>query len=262
MPSAPSQHDPLHTKAPCRSAHHARGQSYSRHPSGTSAGRKDTRPINRAQRLHLLVAALLLGHLVELVLAVCVAHANANAGAHASKCRASHRCACPQGAGASARACVRCALSGLRARRSDTRTVQGTDYGRGRADDYPVRVQDCASRGRWQRTEKKETAKGAQDGAVRQLADRVFYARIPHLRHLPSPGPPHLTELTTAHHACAVSGCGVPGSGVPDPVWRCGIRSETRPMKLVAHPELWPSGRGRVRRHAAPRRACWAVPKN
>ena len=43
------------------------------------------------------MAGLLLGHLVELVLAICVAHANANTGAHACNGRSRHRCACPRG---------------------------------------------------------------------------------------------------------------------------------------------------------------------
>ena len=144
------------------------------------------------------MAGLLLGHLVELVLAICVAHANANTGAHACNGRSRHRCACPRGV-------ERFSTSvrerpewntGLRAR-GTLRSMRPQPCG-------PCQGCVCVCRGALGRTEQEEPAEGAQDGAVRQLADGVFYARIPQLRHLPSP---RLTpQLQSSTRFCTGSG--------------------------------------------------------
>ena len=118
-------------EAPCRSAHRP------------TAARRDMRPINRAQRLRLL-AGLILGHLVELVLAICVAHANANTGAHACDGRSCHRCACPRGVERVSTTLRECAPSGLHGTRADTRTAHSTACGRGREEHHPVGAV-CAS---------------------------------------------------------------------------------------------------------------------
>ena len=196
--TAPSQHEPLNTRGTqpeCASP----TQGRSRHPT---AARRDVRPINRAQRLRLL-AGLVLGHLVELVLALCVAHANANTGAHAGESRSRHRCACPWGVSASARACASarpaaCVEHGLTHARHTARHAAAA-VRRTTLSGLCV----CQQRGALRRTEHQEPTEGAQDGAVRQLADGVFYARVPQLRHLPSRWlTPQLqsSELTTPLH--------------------------------------------------------------
>ena len=129
--TAPSQHEPLNTRGAL--------------PECASPNRCAQRygPINRAQRLRLL-AGLILGHLVELVLAICVAHANANTGAHACDGRSRHRCACPRGVERVSTTLRECAPSGLHGTRADTRTAHSTACGRGREEHHPVGAV-CAS---------------------------------------------------------------------------------------------------------------------
>ena len=89
------------------------------------------------------MAGLLLGHLVELVLAICVAHANANTGANAGNGRPRHRCACPRGVERFSTSLRECAPSTLNRTQADTRAARG----RSRAD--PARPVCVCAEGRW-----------------------------------------------------------------------------------------------------------------
>lgn len=147
------------------------------------------------------MAGLLLGHLVELVLAICVAHPNANTGAHARNSRSRHGCACPRGLERFSTSLRECAPSALNGTRADTlRGMRPRPCGA-----TPCQGCVCMCRGALGRTEQQEPAEGAQDGAVRQLADGVFYARIPQLRHLPFP---RLTpQLQSSMRFCTQGRC-------------------------------------------------------
>ena len=93
------------------------------------------------------MAGLLLGHLVELVLAICVAHANANTGAHACNGRSRHRCACPRGVERFSTSVRECAPSTLNETQAYTRAARCAACGRSRAD--PARAACVCAEGRW-----------------------------------------------------------------------------------------------------------------
>ena len=199
-------------EAPCRSAHRP------------TAARRDMRPINRAQRLRLL-AGLILGHLVELVLAICVAHANANTGAHACDGRSRHRCACPREWSASARP---------RASAHPAACMEhGLTHARHTARHAAAAVRSTTLSGLC-----VPAAEGAAHGTSRARRERPGWCRTPacgrcFLCSYPTAPLPAIAvantsaaELNALLHRVS---CSVPGSGEPASVWRCGMRSEARP---------------------------------